>query len=80
MTRDQFRARLTALDLTCEEFAALINRNVNTVYDWGGRYGVPYDARLVLVLLEERGGAHGLLGRAPLDHAPGGWSQGQRAG
>lgn len=76
MTRDQFHARLTALDLTVTEFAALVQCAPKTVQDWGTRYGVPYYARLILVLLEERRGAHGLLGRpactgrlAPGEHA-----------
>lgn len=64
MTRDQFHARLTALDLTVAEFAALVQASPKTVQDWGTRYGVPYHIRLILILLEERRGAHGLLGRA----------------
>ncbi|NCC29909.1 MAG: hypothetical protein EOM22_17635 [Gammaproteobacteria bacterium] len=63
MTRDQFHARLAAIGLTPTEFAALTQSSPKTVLDWGVRYGVPYYARLILVLLEERRGAHGLLGR-----------------
>ena len=64
MTREDFHTRLAAIDLTPEEFAALTQCSVKTVRDWGARYAVPYYARLILVLLEERHGAHGLLGRA----------------
>ena len=64
MTREDFHARLAAIDLTPEEFAAITQCSAKTVRDWGTRYGVPYYARLILVLLEERRGAHGLLGRA----------------
>jgi DNA-binding transcriptional regulator YiaG len=63
MTREQFHARLSALDLTTTDFARLTQCSPKTVADWGARYGVPYHARLILVLLEQRGGAHGLLGR-----------------
>lgn len=63
MTRDQLHTRLAALDLSIGEFANLIGCSEKTVCDWGVRYGVPYHVRLILVLLEERRGAHGLLGR-----------------
>lgn len=63
MEKNEFRARLTRLGLSCEEFAALMGVSLRTCYDWGARSPVPYAARLVLALLEERGGAHGLLGR-----------------
>lgn len=63
MTREEFRDRLARIGLSCDEFAALTNTSLRTVYEWGGRSPVPYLARCVLRLLEERGGAHGLLGR-----------------
>jgi hypothetical protein len=65
MDRRAFLAALTAVDLTPDEFAALVGASRKTVHDWGGRYPVPYYARLTLYFLQERGGPHGLLGRPP---------------
>lgn len=61
MDKPEFRARLKASGLTCDQFAALIGRSVSTVYDFGGRYPVPYFARTYLRLVEERGGFYGLI-------------------
>ena len=66
MDRPAFRALLRQVDLTADEFAALVGVNRSTVRGWGARYPIPYHARLILELLIERGGIHGLLGREPV--------------
>ena len=63
MNRQEFRSRIIALDLSCDEFAAICGCSGRTVAEWGARYPVPYHARLILRLLDERGGVHGMLGR-----------------
>ena len=61
MTKEEFRQALKRNGINCDEFSELVGRDVNTIYDFGVRYPVPYYARIVLRLLDERGGAHGLL-------------------
>jgi hypothetical protein len=61
MNKCEFRTALRRNNLTPDEFAALVGRSLSTVYDFGGRYPVPYYARILITLLDERGGAHGLI-------------------
>jgi DNA-binding transcriptional regulator YiaG len=70
MDRPEFLAALRAVHLTGKELAELVGANESTVKDWGSRYPVPYQIRLILWLLSERGGAHELLGRPPVDRLP----------
>jgi len=70
VTRDHFHARLRTIGLTCADFAAIASYNPDTVRDWGRRYPIPYQARLLLYLLEERGTAADLLGRTQRHYAP----------
>jgi hypothetical protein len=70
MDRTAFRNALHHVGLTTGEFADLVAVNTKTVYDWGGRLPVPRNIRLILMLLQERGGAHGLGGRPPADRLP----------
>jgi hypothetical protein len=44
---------VNAIGLTCADFAVLARYNSDTVRDWGRRYAIPYQARLLLYLLEE---------------------------
>ena len=60
MNKERFRQALKRNGLSCDDFSLLVGRDVKTIYDFGGRYPVPYYARLILRLLDERGGAHGL--------------------
>lgn len=62
MDRAEFRAALKRNSLSCDEFAAMTGRSLSQVYSWGEEYPVPYYARVLLRLLDERGGAQGLIG------------------
>jgi DNA-binding transcriptional regulator YiaG len=70
MTRVEFHERLNAIGLTCSDFAAIASYNPDTVRDWGRRYAIPYQARLLLYLLEERGSVTDLLGRSHRQPSP----------
>ena len=61
MNKNEFRQALKRNGLKCDEFAQLVGRDVSSIYDFGGRYPVPYYARVILRLLDERGGSQGLL-------------------
>lgn len=61
MDKDEFRDALKRNGLTPDEFAALLGRSVSCVYDFGVRYPVPYYARVLLRVIDERGGAQGLI-------------------
>lgn len=61
MDRNEFRQALCRHRISCEEFAELIGRHRETVYKFGEATPVPYYARLILRLLDERGGVHGLM-------------------
>ena len=61
MDKDEFRDALRRNGLTPDEFAALLGRSVSCVYDFGVRYPVPYYARVLLRVIDERGGAQGLI-------------------
>lgn len=68
MNQTVFRAALKRNGLSCDEFAAMLGRNINTIYGFGGKTPVPYYARLVLRLLDERRGSHGLIGKDATNH------------
>jgi hypothetical protein len=70
MDRTEFCRAIHSVGLSTAEFAALIGVAEKTAYDWGGRYPVPYPVRLIITLLQERGGAHGFCGRPPADRLP----------
>ena len=63
MSKDEFRQALKRNGIDCCEFAVLVGRDVKSIYDFGGRYPVPYYARIILRLLDERGGVRGLFER-----------------
>jgi len=63
MDKCEFRQALRRNGLTCDQFAILAGRSLSAVYDYGGRYPVPYYVRILLQLLDERGGAGGLIGK-----------------
>lgn len=63
MEKKEFRAALHRNGLSCDEFAAMIGRNISTVYSFGATSPVPYYARLLIKLFDERGGANDLIGR-----------------
>jgi len=60
MDKNEFRQAVKRNGLTCDEFADLVGRDKNTIYRFGDKQSVPYYARVVLRLLDERGGAGGL--------------------
>jgi hypothetical protein len=59
MNKEQFRAALKRNGLTVDEFAELIGKSERTVYSFGARYPVPIYARVILELIEARGGLVG---------------------
>ncbi len=61
MNKQEFRQALKRSGLTCDEFAAITGRNLNTIYGFGERSPVPYYARFILRLLDERGRVDDLL-------------------
>lgn len=70
MDKSEFAARLSSFGMTTEEFAELSKTSAYTVDAWGrGSRPVPHWARLVLDLIEDRGGLHGMLGRPRLPPA-----------
>ena len=56
MDKAGFRAALGTLGLTVASFAELTGWSAATVYEWGSRSPVPYQARCILWLLAERKG------------------------
>jgi hypothetical protein len=56
MDKNQFRAALEDLRLSCEDFATLTGWSRATVYDWGARTPIPHPVRCILALLAERNG------------------------
>ena len=61
MDKTEFKQALRRNGLTVEDFAILTGRSASQIYCWGSTFPVPYFARLLLRLLDERGGARGLL-------------------
>lgn len=61
MNRDEFRRALARHRISPGEFAELIGRSPQQVYTFGQQYPVPYYARVILRLIDERGGVHGLV-------------------
>ncbi len=61
MDKKEFRLAIKRCGLTCDEFALLTGRNLNTIYGFGERSPVPYYACVILKLLKERGRADDLL-------------------
>ena len=61
MNKAEFRQAVKRNGLSCDEFANLAGRSIEQVYKWGDSYPVPYYARTLLRLLDERGGARGLI-------------------
>ncbi len=60
MTKSEFRQAIKRNGLSCSDFAAMVGRDVKTIYSYGGNSAVPYFARLILRLLDDRGGSRGL--------------------
>ena len=60
MNKREFRRAVKRNGLSCDDFAVLVGRDIKTIYDFGARYPVPDYARVILRLLDERGGARGL--------------------
>lgn len=63
MTKNEFRQALRRNRISCDEFAALTGRSIKTIYEFGERSPVPYYARVILRMIDERGGADGLIPR-----------------
>ena len=61
MDKIEFRQAIKRNGLSCDEFAALIGRSIRQIYAFGDTTPVPYYARVILRLLDERGGSHGLF-------------------
>lgn len=61
MNRDEFRQALARHRISPGEFAELIGRSPQQVYTFGEQNPVPYYARVILRLIDERGGVHGLI-------------------
>lgn len=53
MDRDQFRARLTALGLTCQQFADISGYSSKSVYHFGATTPIPHIVRYYLATLEQ---------------------------
>lgn len=56
MDKESFRSSLDALGLSIGKFSELTGWSERTVYAWGDRTPVPYQARLILALLADRSG------------------------
>lgn len=63
MTKAEFRQAIKRNGLSCDDFAEIAGRCVRTVYAFGEETPVPYYARLILRLLDERGGGSDLIRR-----------------
>ena len=59
MMKQQFRDELKRVGLSVADFAQLIGKTEKTVYDFGNRLPVPIYARVILRLVDERGGLSG---------------------
>lgn len=64
MDKDEFRIAVKRNGLSCDEFAILCGRTLRSIYSFGETAPVPFYARLILRLLDERGGSHGLIRRS----------------
>lgn len=62
MDKPEFRESLKRNNLTCKKFSQLAGVSLSQVYSWGSEYPVPYYARLIIQMLDDRGGAYGLYG------------------
>ncbi len=65
MNRTVMSTTLRQIGITRRQFADLIGNSPSTINDWGGRYPVPRQARLILTMLQERGGTQGLSEHPP---------------
>lgn len=60
MVKEEFREKLKGHNISCTVFADLIGRDRDTVYKFGESTPVPYYVRVILRLIDERGGIQGL--------------------
>jgi hypothetical protein len=51
MIKQQFRAALKALRLSCDEFADLTSWSLATIYTWGDSTLSPHSAGVIIALL-----------------------------
>lgn len=61
MDKKDLIAFLKRHNLTQDQFGAIVGRTRGSVNQFGSRLGIPYYVRVIIKLIDERGGVHGLL-------------------